>query len=520
MRRVGLAIVAALGSLLATAVGTSQSPPLTNQSPVPNTQFQNGRLPSQPSSDVSEAKEKRPAVQTTTHIPLPIVPEWQDAQKWSLERLDLRDGRVLQGLILRETEDLLDLDEVRRPPGRPMVLIRRRFPQTAIRQIDRLNDEDRRALADRLDRYRNRSLEETQSMAAVKLQKEALADTILWRYRESPWFELESRADEELTRRAIVRIEQMFAAFAVILPPRPEARRERLRISLFDTQQAYREFQAALGVDLRNPAFYLRDKNVLAAGAEASTLVRNLAAVREKNAATKAALDDLNKQIPVKLQQAVKEFTSQGRKPDETKQLVGLMRANLQREMTTLQTRLSTAERENTKQFENFTGVMFQRLYHEAFHAYLENFVYPSDVSDVPRWLNEGLAQVFEEGVIEVGTLRLDMPGKTRLSQLQKDLRENPRLPLAEILESTADRFLVSHEQQARESQRLYLYSWGLAYYLAIREPVLQSKALDQYVAAGAKDLPPIKRFERMVGQPLDEFEKRWRKEMGEYELK
>ena len=44
---------------------------------------------------------------------------------------------------------------------------------------------------------------------------------------------------------------------------------------------------------------------------------------------------------------------------------------------------------------------MFRRLAHEAFHAYLETYVYPRQAYDVPRWLNEGLAQTFEAGLLE-----------------------------------------------------------------------------------------------------------------------
>ena len=64
---------------------------------------------------------------------------------------------------------------------------------------------------------------------------------------------------------------------------------------------------------------------------------------------------------------------------------------------------------------------MFVRLFHEAFHAYLENYVYPQTDHDVPRWLNEGLAQVFEGGQLESGSLRLDAPDTARLKLLQED---------------------------------------------------------------------------------------------------
>lgn len=433
--------------------------------------------------------------------------------EWKLETIELHDGRRFGGLILRDTGEYLELDEVHRQAGKPMYLIKRRFPLALIKMVTRLEENDRKILAEQIQKHRNRNQEESERMSEVKLLRSKVPGREGWNY-QSPWFDLESRMDEELTRRAVVRIEQMFAAFGVILPASSASRKDRLKIELFETKDSYSAFQKKHGVKLRHPAFYLREQNILAAGDDLSLLAQNLANVRVKNAATKKSLDDLTKEIPKRLQQAVQDFTQQGRSPEEIKLLVTTIRGNLEKELNKLRNALQIAERKNSQQFETFTRAMFQRLYHEAFHAYLENFVFPAADFDVPRWLNEGLAQVFEEGVLEVGTLRLDIPSQSRLLALQKDLREQDRLPLAELLNSEPRRFLVAHEDQALASERLYLYSWGLAHYLVIREPVLQGKVLRKYVEKAQAAQSPQQRFEEMVGQPLDEFEKKWRATM------
>lgn len=451
---------------------------------------------------------------TTNGIPAGESPKINgELLDWKLEQVELRDGRSFSGLILRDVGEYLELDEVHREVGKPLYLIKRRFPLALVKMLTRLSDDDRKVLADQLQKYRSRNLEESQRISEVTLVRNGIKGHQGWNYR-SPWFDLESRLDEELTRRAVVRIEQMFSAFAVILPSNGSPRHDRLQIELFDTNDSYVAFQKKLGVKLRHPAFYLREQNILAAGADLSALAQNLANVREANAATKKKLDGLTKELPLQLQKKAQEFAQQGRGPDETKVLVTAYHTNLNKELNKLRTDLQTAERKNSQQFETFTKAMFQRLYHEAFHAYLENFVFPASKYDVPRWLNEGLAQVFEEGILEVGTLRLDIPSQTRLAALQKDLRQQDRLPLLELLNSEPKRFLVAHEDQALASERLYLYSWGLAHYLVIREPVLQGKVLAQYVEKANTAQTPQQRFEQMVGQPLDEFEKKWRAAM------
>jgi hypothetical protein len=442
--------------------------------------------------------------------------EWKSNQTWPTDEIELRDGRIFKGLILSETDETIVMDEVRRSPGKTMYLIKRRFPTSTVLQIDPLAEPDRQILTARLDRFRNRSLEELQNMGDLQLDRANIAPEASWRYKSSPWFELESHADEELTRRAIVRIEQMFNAFAAILPSQPNLRTERLRIYLFDSQAEYRAFQKQQGLQLKHQAFYLREKNILAAGTDLSNLAQNLAAVQQKNAATKQSLATLTQEMPKKLQQEALNFKQQGRSPEQVKQLVSLLRGGMQRELTAMQSKLDIAERKNSREFDQFTKQLFQSLYHEAFHAYLENFVFPADKHDVPRWLNEGLAQVFEEGVLESGTLRLDVPGQQRLAALQRDLAEKSRLPLSEVLQATPQQFLVAHDAAALESERLYLYSWGLAYYLVIREPVLQTKVLTKYVHPDAAKTNPQTRLEQILGQPLDQFEKKWRTAMRE----
>jgi hypothetical protein len=110
--------------------------------------------------------------------------------------------------------------------------------------------------------------------------------------------------------------------------------------------------------------------------------------------------------------------------------------------------------------------------------------------------------------------LRFDAPSAKKLSDLQDDLRGAAPLSLAELLTADGRSFLVAHPTRAKTSKRHYLYSWGLAYYLAVREPVLETARLTRYVDPQEKDRDPVTRFEALVGMPLPQFEARWRAEM------
>jgi hypothetical protein len=146
------------------------------------------------------------------------------------------------------------------------------------------------------------------------------------------------------------------------------------------------------------------------------------------------------------------------------------------------------------------------RLCHESLHAYLENYVYPHGTHDVPRWLNEGLATMFEGAVVQNDPFRV-APNGEMAKRLARDLGGKQPLPLEKVLAGGADEF------HPNTGDLYYAHAWGLVYYLTVKrdKSLLGSPALDEYVRAKAKDLPPMRRFEKLVGMPPDKFEKEWR---------
>src|SRR5262249_51126430 len=109
---------------------------------------------------------------------------------------------------------------------------------------------------------------------------------------------------------------------------------------------------------------------------------------------------------------------------------------------------LRQADRENSASFDAATGRLFRVLYHEAFHAYLANWVYSPSEAEVPRWLNEGLAQVFEGAVLEAGELRVGHPDPDRLARAKAALRAQELVPLVDLLRSGPRDFLVTHASE------------------------------------------------------------------------
>jgi hypothetical protein len=185
--------------------------------------------------------------------------------------------------------------------------------------------------------------------------------------------------------------------------------------------------------------------------------------------------------------------------------------------------RVWATDRANGVKFDRATSAVFAVLYHEAFHSYVGTFVYPAlkpeevkagkGPGELPRWLNEGLAQVFETSVVEAGELRADTPDRDRLGRVKDWLRAkngNTLMPLTELLTAGKTTFLASHADQKAAANRAYLTSWALAYYLTFERRMVGSEAFRKYLTAVNSGEDARQAFAKLVGKEPAAFEKDW----------
>ena len=169
--------------------------------------------------------------------------------------------------------------------------------------------------------------------------------------------------------------------------------------------------------------------------------------------------------------------------------------------------KLDAADRQNEGLFDESTRRLFAVLGHEAFHAYLASVVYPSPVAGPPRWLNEGLAQIFETAVVEAGELRVGHADRDRLARAKEAVRKKELVPLARLLRSAAQDFLAAHAADRAATDVHYLTAWAVAFHLTFERRLLGTTFLDRYLQALAHGADPEVAFAELVGQSIPAYE-------------
>src|SRR5262249_2092207 len=133
------------------------------------------------------------------------------ASAWPMDEIVLNNGARFHGLILSENPTQYRMRPVRRPPGNPTTRLTTNFNRQDVLFVNKLNDADRAALRERLADLDPDGAGERRRMEAVELA------SVGWlgkpdgakRY-DSDYFSLVSSASEEVTRRAAVRLEQVY----------------------------------------------------------------------------------------------------------------------------------------------------------------------------------------------------------------------------------------------------------------------------------------------------------------------
>jgi hypothetical protein len=421
---------------------------------------------------------------------------------WPLDVVTLKNGAKFEGLIVETLPGGLKFQVVKRPPGKPTLTFTTFIDKKEMADAKRLSDADRKILRERLAALDPNGRGERRRMDDLELGK------VDWLGRknaattyEAEQFTLVSGTPEEITRRAAVRLDQIYIAFARFFPPRFEPARP-TRVELSGDLEQYKQLLKATGGTVLNPAIFDPNSNRIVCGTDLRRLGDEMQSTR---------LHHLQQLAGVEKYEANVRELYKGSKPELDR---FLLIAKKERD------KIFAAEKENDRTFDLATRRLFAILYHEAFHSYVMNYVYPSrtpaeirggkSTGELPRWLNEGLAQVFENPVLEAGELRVGHADEERLKKIHTGLGNGGLVPLSDLLKAGKDAFIAAHAKEQVASDRTYLTSYSLAFYLMFERRLLGTTAFDEYLIALNTGAEPAPAFAKFVDQELPAFEKDW----------
>ncbi|MEX0937480.1 MAG: DUF1570 domain-containing protein [Pirellulales bacterium] len=427
-----------------------------------------------------------------------------ESADWPTDQVALASGEVLLGLITDESDATIELMEIRRPPGRPLYLVVRPLRRADVVQIKRLANEQRRRTAQRIAQFKNRAQIDAERISSVNLQGGQDGPLIY----SGDWFRLESTLGEPTTRLLVVRLNQRFRAYRQVLPPREQHTQKPVGVFVFGSKERYRQFLEGLNLQVDNAAVYLADRRFVVAGSKLDATNAQLAQLAHRHRQLHDDLARLDRELPQRVAELEAALAEDGSSPQQIRSIVLATRQKWESQRNARAAAIAEADTANGQAYNRAVESLCRRLYHEAFHAYLDNYVFDPEKYDVPTWLNEGWAQLFEGGQLEADTLRIEAPAPECLQRLQEVLAADRRLSLEAVLSADQSAFLLAHGEGERSASRHYACAWGLAYYLTFVEPV-SAEALQRYVEPLQGETPQD-RFETLVGQPLGVFEERW----------
>jgi hypothetical protein len=91
---------------------------------------------------------------------------------------------------------------------------------------------------------------------------------------------------------------------------------------------------------------------------------------------------------------------------------------------------------------------------------------------------------------------------------VQTAVKQKQLVPLRELLRSTPADFSVRHATEVWASDRHYLTSWALAYYLTFERKLLGTEPLHQYIQLHSGDTDRVNLCERLLNQSVEDVEK------------
>ncbi len=120
----------------------------------------------------------------------------------------------------------------------------------------------------------------------------------------------------------------------------------------------------------------------------------------------------------------------------------------------------------------------FQVLQHEGFHQFAFNHL----GQDLPTWINEGLAQYFEDAIIVGDKMTIGLANARRVEQVKHALDSHNAIEFAHLVGFTADEWAGTLHGDPNRAALMYAQSWSIVFFLIHGENDRYQPAFARYL--------------------------------------
>lgn len=153
-------------------------------------------------------------------------------------------------------------------------------------------------------------------------------------------------------------------------------------------------------------------------------------------------------------------------------------------------------------------------LQHEGFHQFAYAYIGPN----LPIWVNEGIAQFFEDGVLIGKSFHLDIANARRLEQIKAAINNQQTLPFSQIISMSDKQWGQNVQRDQRTASIQYDQAWSMVYFLINSNDKLLT-AFNQYLIAVGRGVDSTNAFvnafslkSSSYAQLTADFEKAWKR--------
>jgi len=150
---------------------------------------------------------------------------------------------------------------------------------------------------------------------------------------------------------------------------------------------------------------------------------------------------------------------------------------------------------------------MYYVLQHEGFHQFADARI----ASNLPQWINEGLAEYFGDALMIKGRLQPGKLDKERLDRMKRAVDEGAVLSFRELMTMDNEGWMERVTSGDKASSLMYDMAWSVCYSLIHGGPQYRA-ALEQYLTLLNRGTDAQQAFEKVFGSGLDTFQKEWEK--------